>query len=161
GSRWLHTRVRVGDTLDVAAPRGSFTLRDGETPVLLLSAGIGVTPVLAMLHVLAAARTTRPVWWLHGARDGAEHALAREVRTWPGGLPNGHWYVCYSRPGAADRAGRDYDTAGRLSAELFALICLPRDGDAYLCGPTAFMQELTAALAAWGLDRSRIRTEIY
>src|SRR5262245_11849352 len=161
GSRWLHTRVRVGDTLDVAAPRGSFTLRDGETPVLLLSAGIGVTPVLAMLHVLAAARTTRPVWWLHGAHDGAEHAFASEVRALLAGLPNAHSYVCYSKPAAADQAGRDYDTAGRLSAELFAAIGLPRDGDAYLCGPTAFMQELTAALAAWGLDRSRIRTEIF
>jgi ferredoxin-NADP reductase/MOSC domain-containing protein YiiM len=161
GSRYLRAHVRAGDTLDVAAPRGTFTLHDGDNPVLLLSAGVGATPVLAMLHVLAAGRTTREVWWLHGARDGSEHAFAAEVRALLAGLQKAHSQVCYSRPAPTDRNGRDYDVAGRLSAELLGRIGVPRDADAYLCGPTAFMQELTAALVAFGLDRSRIRTEIF
>src|SRR4051812_15925439 len=66
GSRWLHERLRVGDMLDVAAPRGSFVLRDGARPVVLVSAGVGATPVLAMLSALARERSARPVWWLHG-----------------------------------------------------------------------------------------------
>ncbi len=161
GSTYMHTRVRVGDTLDVAAPRGTFTLRDGDGPVLLLSAGVGATPVVAMLHMLAAGRTRREVWWLHGARDGSEHAFGAEVRALLAGLPKAHSQICYSRPAPADRQGRDYDVAGRLSAELFEKVGLSRDADAYLCGPTAFMQDLGAALAAYGLDRSRIRTEIF
>ena len=77
---YLAGHVRVGDALDVSAPRGSFTLQSGEQPVVLISAGIGATPVLAMLHALAASRSARPVWWLYGARDGQHHPFAAEVR---------------------------------------------------------------------------------
>ena len=81
GSQFLHTRVRVGDLLEAAAPRGIFTLRPGQAPVLLISAGVGATPVLAMLHALAAARSTRDIWWLHGARRRADEPFAAESRT--------------------------------------------------------------------------------
>src|SRR5262245_14059858 len=160
-STYLHTRVHAGDTLDVAAPRGSFTLRAGDTPILLLSAGVGATPVLAMLHQLVAERSTRDVWWLHGARDHSEHPFVAEVRTLIAALPGGHSHVWYSRPAPGDVAGRDYETAGRLSTGLFTELGVPRDADAYLCGPAAFMQALTTALVAFGLDRARIRTEIF
>src|SRR6185436_18372777 len=72
GSRYLHDRVKAGDVIDVAAPRGDFVLRHGNGPVVLISAGVGATPVLAMLHALAGERSTRPVWWLHGARNRDE-----------------------------------------------------------------------------------------
>ena len=72
--------LRVGDVIEAGAPRGSFVLRPGDRPVVLISAGVGATPVLAMLHVLAAAALARPVWWLHGARNGAEHPFAEEAR---------------------------------------------------------------------------------
>ena len=78
-SRYLNDTLRPGATLDVAAPRGDFTLGAGTGPVLLISAGIGVTPVLAMLHQLAAARSTREVWWILGAREPREHPLAAEA----------------------------------------------------------------------------------
>ena len=74
---WLREHVRVGDALDVSSPRGSFILQSGERPVVLLSAGIGATPVLAMLHALAAARSTRQVLWLHAARDRAASSVCR------------------------------------------------------------------------------------
>ena len=80
-------KLRVGDILDVSAARGDFTPRAGETPVVLLSAGIGATPVLAMLHALAAEASPREVWWLHGARDGREHAFAEESRELLKALP--------------------------------------------------------------------------
>src|SRR5262245_14719097 len=161
GSAYLRAHVHAGDTLDVAAPRGAFILRGGDTPVLLLSAGVGATPVLAMLHALAAARTTREVWWMHGARDGSEHAFGHEVRTLLAAMPNAHSHIWYSRPATSDRQGRDYDAVGRLSVDGFARLGVPRDADAYLCGPTAFMEEVTAALVAFGVDRSRIRAEIF
>jgi ferredoxin-NADP reductase len=77
---YLRELVQVGDVLDVGSPRGSFILQAGERPVVLLSAGIGATPVLAILHVLAEARSTRQVWWPHGARDRLHHPFAAEVR---------------------------------------------------------------------------------
>jgi ferredoxin-NADP reductase/MOSC domain-containing protein YiiM/ferredoxin len=161
GSAYLRAHVHAGDTLDVAAPRGTFILRGGDTPVLLLSAGVGATPVLAMLHALAAARTTREVWWMHGARDGSEHAFGHEVRTLLAAMPNAHAHVWYSRPATSDQQGRDYDAIGRLSVAGFAQLGVPRAADAYLCGPTAFMEEVTAALVAFGVDRGRIRAEIF
>ncbi|MFI5758635.1 MOSC domain-containing protein [Streptomyces sp. NPDC051569] len=157
----LHTRVSVGDTLDVGAPRGTFFLRDGEGPVLLLSAGVGATPVMAMLHALADARSARQVWWLHGARDGTEHPFARESRALLDRLTDSHFFVCYSRPSDDDRAGLDYTARGRLSAGLVGGLGLPADADAYLCGPTAFMSDLTAALGSAGLDGGRIHTEAF
>jgi MOSC domain-containing protein YiiM len=96
GSRYVHTKVRPGDRLEAAAPRGTFILQPGETPVLLISAGVGATPVLAMLHALAG--TGRDVWWLHGARSRAEEPFAAEARSLLAGLASGHRHVCYSRP---------------------------------------------------------------
>jgi ferredoxin-NADP reductase/MOSC domain-containing protein YiiM len=161
GSQFLHTRVRAGDLLEAAAPRGTFTLHPGQAPVLLISAGVGATPVLAMLHALAAARSDRDIWWLHGARRRADEPFAAESRALLAGLPSAHWHICYSSPGPDDLQGRDYDTAGRLSAPVLAALDLPRDADAYLCGPPAFMADISAALAVAGIQAARIRTEVF
>src|SRR5215472_11870092 len=80
GSTYVHKHVRVGDVLDVSAPRGDFTLHPGERPVVLLSAGVGATPVLSMLHSLAIQKSAREVWWLYGARSGKDHPFAQESR---------------------------------------------------------------------------------
>ncbi len=160
-SQFLHTRVRAGDLLEAAAPRGTFTLRPDEAPVLLISAGVGATPVLAMLHALAAARSTRDIWWLHGSRRRADEPFAAESRALLAALPGAHRHICYSDPGPDDVQGRDYDTAGRLSAPVLAALDLPRDAEAYLCGPSAFMADVSAALAADGIQAARIRTEVF
>jgi ferredoxin-NADP reductase/MOSC domain-containing protein YiiM len=160
-SEFLHTRVRAGDLLEAAAPRGTFTLRQDQAPVLLISAGVGATPVLAMLHALAAAKSTRDIWWLHGARRRADEPFAAESRALLAALPSAHRHVCYSDPGPDDIKGRDYDTAGRLSAPVLARLDLPRDAEAYLCGPPAFMADISAALAAAGFQAARIRTEVF
>ena len=158
-SGYLHTRLRVGDELEIGAPRGTFILDDSEAPVLLISVGIGATPVLAMLHVLAAKDSERAVWWLHGARSSRDHAFAAEVRSLLASLPNVHVHVCYSRPGPDDHEGRDYDGAGRLSASVLTELDPPHDAQAYLCGPVPFMDEASATLAAMGIDAACIHTE--
>jgi ferredoxin-NADP reductase/MOSC domain-containing protein YiiM/ferredoxin len=158
-SGYLHSHLRVGDDVQVAAPRGTFILSEGDAPVLLISAGIGATPVLAMLHALATEHAGRKVWWLHGARSGRELAFAAEARELLAALPNVHVHVCFSRPDQADVEGRDFDGAGRLSAALLAELELPPDAEAYLCGPGPFMDEISAGLAAIGLDAARIHTE--
>ena len=161
GSQFLHDRVRAGDVLAAAAPRGTFTLRPGQAPVLLISAGIGATPVLAMLHALAAGRSGRDIWWLHGARSGADEPFAAESRALLAALPGAHRQICYSRPGPGDVLGRDYHTAGRLSASVLTALDLPSGADAYLCGPAAFMAEVSAALVAAGLSAARVSTEVF
>jgi ferredoxin-NADP reductase/MOSC domain-containing protein YiiM/ferredoxin len=160
-SGYLHTRLAVGDQLDIGAPRGTFILDATHAPVLLVSAGIGATPVLAMLQALAAARSVREVWWLHGARNGPEDAFAAEARRLLAMLPGGRSHVCYSRPGADDVAGRDFDTTGRLTASVLAGLGLPLDAEAYLCGPSTFMDDISAGLAALGLDASMVHTEVF
>jgi ferredoxin-NADP reductase/MOSC domain-containing protein YiiM len=161
GSGYLHTSAQVGDHVEVAAPRGTFILHPGPAPVLLISAGIGVTPVLAMLHAVAAGASEREIWWLHGARNGSEHPFAAEAAGLLAALPNAHRHICYSRPELSDRRGRDYDTTGRLSASGLAALDLPPDAEAYLCGPTGFLREVSAALVAHGIDPARIGTEIF
>jgi len=158
-SNYLHRRLAPGDQLDVAAPRGTFILDESEDPVLLISAGIGATPVLAMLNALAAQHSGREVWWLHTARCGHEHSFAAEARALLARCPNTRIRVYYSRPSAEDREGRDFDMAGRLTPTLLLELEPPRNAEAYLCGPTMFMNEVSAALASIGLDASRIHTE--
>jgi ferredoxin-NADP reductase len=157
---YLQEHVRVGDVLDVSAPRGSFVLQYGEQPVVLLSAGIGATPVLAMLHALAAARSARPVLWLHVARDGLHHPFAAEVRHLMSPLTHGRLFVCYSRPASSDRMGEDFDAAGRLSRAVLGEFGIPREADVYLCGPNRFMAEMKAAFAAF-VAPDRIHLEIF
>jgi ferredoxin-NADP reductase/MOSC domain-containing protein YiiM len=158
---WLRDHVRVGDTLHVSSPRGSFILQEGQRPVVLLSAGIGATPVLAMLHALATARSTREVLWLQAARDGAHHPFAAEVRRLIPEIPRARSYVCYSRPAPADTQGGNFDSAGHLSRSVFQQAGVPREADVYLCGPAAFMDEMKTALVAYGIRPERIHIEIF
>jgi ferredoxin-NADP reductase/MOSC domain-containing protein YiiM/ferredoxin len=158
---WLQKHVRPGDTLDVSSPRGSFILQSGERPLALLSAGIGATPVLAMLHALASAHSTRQVLWLHAAHDGQHHPFAAEVRRLTLALPHARSYVCYSRPDAHDQPGKDFDVAGHLSPSILAEAGLGKDADVYLCGPPRFMADMKAALATVGVAPERIHVEIF
>jgi ferredoxin-NADP reductase/MOSC domain-containing protein YiiM len=158
-SGYLHTRLAVGDQLDIAAPRGTFILDRTHAPVLLISAGIGATPVLAMLQALAQERSDREIWWLHGARNGREHPFAAEARALLASLPNVRVHVYYSRPGPDDLHGRDFDVTGRLTGSALAELNPSADAEAYLCGPAPFMDEIGAGLAALGFDASHIHTE--
>ena len=158
---YLREHLGVGDRLDVSSPRGSFVLQPGERPIVLLSAGIGATPVLAMLHALASARSTRRVIWLHTARDGQHHPFASEVRHLVRALTNGRSYICYTRPAPNDTTGEDFNATGRFSRSVFGGLGLPRDADVYLCGPTRFMADMKEALAASGVAPERVHIEIF
>jgi ferredoxin-NADP reductase/MOSC domain-containing protein YiiM/ferredoxin len=158
-SGYLHARLAVGDQLEIAAPRGTFILAGARTAVLLISAGIGATPVLAMLQALAEEHSDREIWWLHSARSSRDHSFAAEARELLASLPNVRARVFYSRPGPDDVEGRDFDSAGRLTGSLLAELEPPHEGDAYVCGPAAFMDEISAGLAALGMDAARIHTE--
>jgi ferredoxin-NADP reductase/MOSC domain-containing protein YiiM len=160
-SQYIHSHLRIGDTVDVAAPRGTFVVNDGAGPLILLSAGVGVTPLLSMLHWLAETASRRQVWWLHGARDGTENPFAAEAAELLNRLPTKHSHVFFSRPSGTDRRGIDFTDQGRFSVGLLADLGLPRDADAYLCGPAAFMADLRTGLAGIGLDPARIHAETF
>jgi len=128
---------------------------------VLLSGGIGATPVLAMLHALAESATPRAIWWLHSARDGKSHSFAVEARRLLGMLSRGRSQVWYTRPAADDRQGRDYDAPGRLEMKVLDQLGVPRESDFYICGPSSFLSALSAGLAAWGVPADRIHSEIF
>ena len=156
---YLGNRVRVGDTLDVSAPRGDFVLKEGIGPVVLLSAGIGVTPVLSMLHALSVAGSRRQVLWIHAARDGEHHPFGAESRRLLNMLEHARGHVCYSAPAASDRMGNDFDDTGRVSQTALEKIGLPVDADVYLCGPASFMHDMKGTLERMGVPGSRLHLE--
>lgn len=161
GSQYLHDHIRAGDMLQVSAPRGSFTLVSNSNPVVLLSVGIGATPVLSMLHALVARgeAPAREIWWCYGARNGREHPFAAETRNLLRELPQSHSLVVYSRPDSADQPGSDYDARGHLNLALLQQRNVSKASEFYLCGPTAFLEEITAALKAWGVAGACIHSE--
>jgi ferredoxin-NADP reductase len=161
GSSFLCNRAREGDVIDVSAPRGSFTLRPGQNPVVLLSAGVGATPVMSMLHALAAKKSQREIWWIYGARNRAEHPFAEESRSLLKQLSRGRGYIVYSRPAATDQVRADFDAAGHIEAALVEKIGVPQSGDFYLCGPPSFLQNMRDGLQNWGVLAGNVHTEIF
>ena len=151
-SQWLHGHVKVGLIIESAAPRGDFYLVDDVSPVILVSAGIGATPVMAMAHALAAAKSPRQIWWLHTTQSTATHAFAAEVTALLDPMPDARQRVFYTR---GDHAPT------RLDRQSIAALGLPTDATAYLCGPTAFMDDMRDALMAAGVDPAHIHTELF
>ncbi|MBZ5630111.1 MAG: MOSC domain-containing protein [Acidobacteriia bacterium] len=161
GSSFLCNRVREGDVLDVSAPRGSFTLRPGENPVVLLSAGVGATPVMSMLHALASERSQREIWWIYGARNGVEHPFAEESRFLLKQLSRGRSYIVYSRPSGIDEPEMDFDASGHIDVALLKRIGVSRNSDFYLCGPSSLLQNMLDGLQNWGVLAENVHTEIF
>jgi ferredoxin-NADP reductase/MOSC domain-containing protein YiiM/ferredoxin len=159
-SGYLNRDLRPGAVLDVAAPRGDFVLDDGAGPVLLISAGIGVTPVLSMLHQLAASHSEQDVWWLHGARGPDEHPFAAEAHALLASLPHAREQVFYSAATPAERH-RVHAARGRLTKEALTSLGIPAGASAYICGPASFMADMQDALAALGVDPAAIHTELF
>ena len=159
-SSYLHTQLHAGATVDVAAPRGDFVLDDDGGPVILMSAGIGVTPVLAMLHHLAAASSTRRLCWVHIARSPDEHAFAVEAHQLLQSLPHAGEHVFYTAA-AADRADDESVAHGRPTAATLEALHLPSNATAYLCGPASFMAEMGDALVQVGVEPGRVHTELF
>jgi ferredoxin-NADP reductase/MOSC domain-containing protein YiiM len=157
-SSYLNRHLQAGATLEVAAPRGDFVLDADTGPLLLLSAGIGVTPVLSMLYQLSSRRSEREIWWIHAARRRQEHALAAEADTLLTSLPRAHEQIFYSVD-TSDESQRGTITSGRLSAERLRELPLPARATAYVCGPNSFMDDMRQALTSIGILPVNIHVE--
>ena len=160
-SAFLCNHAREGDLLDVSAPRGSFTLRPGDNPIVLISAGVGATPVMSMLHALASETSQRQVWWIHGARNRPEQPFAEESRLLLKQLSRGRGYIVYSRPAATDQIGADFDAPGHIDAALLERIGVSQSSDFYLCGPSSFLEGMRSGLRNWGVSDGNVHTEIF
>lgn len=159
-SRWLHDEIEPGAMLLLGAPRGRFRLDDQSSrPVALISAGVGVTPMMSMLLHLTSTASDRPVWFFHGVRDGGTHPMRQELRALA--HPRLRTHIVYSQPRVQDRIGRDYDQQGRIDiATLAERLDLPGT-DFYLCGPNDFMMLLKRQLIDRGVPETQIRLEIF
>ena len=162
-SSFLHAHLRPGTELEVAAPRGEFVLTDDRTPVLLISAGIGVTPVLAMLHQLAAEHSTRDVWWIYTTRNADQHPFADEIHRLLQSLPRAHEHTFYTAD-HLDNVGpapTGQVIAGRPTPAALVGLGFPGDAAAYICGPAAFMTAMRDSLVQIGIPPDRLHTELF
>ncbi|WP_028216118.1 NO-inducible flavohemoprotein [Paraburkholderia oxyphila] len=164
-SNLLHDGVEEGAIVHVSAPMGEFKLnRNKTTPVVLMSGGVGVTPMASMLATLLAERSERSerkVSFVHACRNRSVHAFGDWMRRSAAEHPNVKLAVFYEEVGAADRMGIDYDFEGRVELERIAADAILPDADYYVCGPVAFMRAQRDALVARGVDPARIHTEIF
>ncbi len=161
-SSYFHDHLEPGAELCVKSPRGVFHLDPtDDSPVVLLSGGVGLTPVISMLNAIVEAGSKRAVWFVHGAREGREHAMGAHVRRVAAENDNVHVHVCYSQPGAKDVEGRDYQSWGRVDVDLLKNVLPPAVYDFYLCGPTPFMKSLYGGLLEWGVAETRINYEFF
>lgn len=160
-SRHLQDAVGIGDVIEASPPAGSFVLPQGCDPLVLASAGVGITPMLAMLHELAAEQPDRPVWLLHGTRTRRSHAFATELALLAARAPMLRMRFFYSAPGAEDRSEPNCDSEGRITArDLLALNLGPR-ARYLLCGPPGFLADLRSGLDAGGVAAEHVITETF
>ena len=163
-SNYLHEHVHEGDTLELGPPCGEFTLDPAQAngrPIVLISGGIGITPVLSMLKSLAHHDAKTPVHFIHAARNSRVHALAGEVRGLAAECPNIRPHFRYDAPLADDLAEQRCDSTGIVDAALLRELLPSKDAEFYFCGPKPFMVGLYHGLKQWGVDESQIHFEFF
>ncbi|WP_232665185.1 MOSC domain-containing protein [Pseudonocardia sp. TRM90224] len=157
----LHDGVAAGATVSARAPRGRFVVRAGARPVVLVSAGIGITPMLAMLAELATEETTRDVFFVHGARSSRELAFGQHVRELVATGSRLHSRLLFSRPQPHDRVGVDFDLVGRVTVDVLDEAVPGLDADFYVCGPVPFMTDVVAGLLAKDVSQEQVHYEFF
>jgi nitric oxide dioxygenase len=163
-SNHLHDNVNVGERIEVGPPCGEFTLEpasDPTRPLVLISGGVGITPVLSMLHATLGTNETRDVIFVHGAINGRTHAFRREVLALADAHPRLRVHFRYSQPTRDDRERELFDSEGLVTATLIESLIETLDADFYLCGPAPFMTLLFEGLLTSGVNSSRLRHEFF
>lgn len=160
-SNHLHDHVKVGDQLEVAPACGNFTMgsrNHSNRPLVLLSGGVGITPVLSMLHAAVSDQDAGDIWFIHAARNASVHAFYQEVRELADKHPNLNVLFCYDELVDSDRS---YCQNGRIDQALLKRVLPGPDADFYFCGPKPFMKSIYHALSDWGVPEKQIRFEFF
>ena len=161
-SNYFHDQVEPGTKLLAKAPRGKFFLNSkSENLVVLLSAGVGLTPLISMMNMIVDSGSNQEVWFIHGARNSAEHALSNHIRNVAQQNDNVHVHVAYSKPLKENLEGRDYDSKGYVDVELLKNILPGNEAEFYLCGPPPFMKSLFDGLLEWEVPEYCINYEFF
>lgn len=163
-SNWLHDHAGPGTVLKVAPPAGEFFLNEKEdNPVVLLSGGVGLTPMVSMLEHIVRSGSGRPVWYVHGAENGRVHAMGAHVRELAAQARNGNVkvYTFYNTPDPGDQPGRDYDEPGLITGSWLARHTPIDEAVYYLCGPRPFLRGMVGGLARTGVPLGHIRYEFF
>lgn len=163
-SNFLHDHVEVGDTIKVGPPCGEFTLVPEEVekrPIVLLSGGVGITPVMSMLKTLAHHRVDTPIYFIHAARNRRYHALADEARQLAEECPNVSVHFCYDEPLDDDLAEGHCHSTGLVDAARLEQLLPTRDAEYYFCGPRGFMTSIYHGLRRWGVESSQLHFEFF
>jgi len=160
-SGYLHASIKTGALLQIGAPRGVFTLTRDDRPLVLLSGGIGLTPLLAMLYATAREQPGRPTWWIHSTQNKAHQSFSRQLPAITSTLHSFHCQAIYSRPGESDQLGIDYNRSGHLSFEYLKELELPANGTYYLCGPPVYLTDMINALKRLGIPDEQVRYEVF
>ena len=160
-SSHMHAHIGAGATLEIAGPAGAFVLDENSNrPVVLLSGGVGVTPMLSMLHRVCSA-SQRRVYFIHACENGEVHAFREEVERLRLSREDVETHICYRRPEAADLTAQRFNSQGLISKETLQRLLPHDDYDVYLCGPTPFMQANWRLLRELGIGKARIRHEFF
>lgn len=161
-SNFFHDQVAQNTLLEVGPPRGKFHIDpESDRALVLLSAGVGLTPMVAIANTVMQGGATRRVWFIHGARNGREHAMGPHMRMLAEQHDNLNVHVRYSQPDDTDVPGRDHDGAGRVDIALLKQLLPFDDYEFYLCGPTLFMRSLYCGLLETGVSEARIHYEFF
>ena len=161
-SNHFHDHVQQGDILRVKAPSGHFFIDpDPAVPVVLIGGGIGITPMMSMLRWCVAEQPQRTLHLYYGLRNSGEHAFKQVIEEFAASHSSLRLNIVYSRPGATDVQGRDYQHEGHVDVELLRRTLPHGRHQFYVCGPPAMMQILVPALAEWGVPVADIHYEAF
>ena len=164
-SQFLHANAKPGFMLEAMAPRGRFILADCLRPAVLISGGVGITPMIAMAeHIAAEGKRTgsaRPVCFIHGTQNGRAHAFRDHVRELAAEHAPFKLHVSYSRPDTGDVLGQTHDAVGKVSIDKVKSVLPPGDCDFYLCGPAGFMEAIYDGVTGMGVPANRIHYESF
>lgn len=161
-SSFLHEHVQPGDTLWISEPQGTFVLpKTSRRPVVLISAGVGITPMLSMVETIAQEDNPRQVWIFHGSKNKEVQPMNERLKTLASEHENIRVFIHHSQPSDSDKAGIDYDNIGRINLDFLKRSLPHLDADFYLCGPSSFIQTLSDGFRACGVPDSRIAYEYF
>lgn len=161
-SNFLHDHIQEGDTVEVTAPAGDFTLNMASNePVVLISGGVGLTPMISMLNTLVEQQPERKVTFIHAAINSRTHAMHEHVKQLANNYEHVKYYVCYEKPTEQDRSEQRFDKEGYMDLDFLTTVLPDNKADFYFCGPVPFMKAVHQALRSWGVSEPNIHFEFF
>ncbi len=157
-SRYMHDNIQIGDTVEISDPLGKFILKDSNKPLVLLSGGIGVTPMMSMLY--KAVEEKRDVIFVQAVLNSTAHTFKDEIKNIKKEHQNVKTAIFYQNPLESDEKGKDYDFEGVVTKEWIEEN-LPKDGDFYFCGPLGFMKHVYDTLRGMNVLEDEINYEMF